>query len=299
MENNYYVERGYLVYKTDKNFKNYYQNYNNDYMDEEFGYDRQTIQNCTDKEIGYAIKSAYKFINENKSLNKPAYVVIQYIGKSDQNSLILNEDLLKDFHLSIKLSIGYFHNKIYSHFIDPWNNIDNYKANKDCIYEKEVLSDYTDPEIVQDIKMWRFAAKNYFIYNNLSFKPEANLQVLKFIANFLYSHALNCSYVEAMRRQFMAGYCYYFAHILNLAFKQGTVCRCGTIGHFVCEIDGIYYDIQGVNTSKCECYIPESDLPEYLIRDYLHIEPRHYNSLEEQKLFFSKYYEDHNIKYTI
>ena len=38
---------------------------------------------------------------------------------------------------------------------------------------------------------------------------------------------------EVIRHQFRAGYCYYFAHMLELAYPGGEVCLCYPFGHWI------------------------------------------------------------------
>ncbi len=99
--------------------------------------------------------------------------------------------------------------------------------------------------------------------------PTADTQVLQFIYNFLMHSGEENS--ETIRNQFRNGYCYYFAHMLQRAFNRGTVCVTAPIGHFVwMDENQVPYDIEGVNESDCDCYIPESFLGD-MVNDFLHV----------------------------
>lgn len=131
------------------------------------------------------------------------------------------------------------------------------------------------------IKHWREESKKNFMDDILKFHPEANKTVLQFIADFLYLHTMNPMQVELLRKQFHAGYCYYFAVMLKRAFERGTICVCGNIGHFVwVDTDGTPYDIEGVNETECDCYIPESYVGE-AVNDFLHVEGKDFNATKE------------------
>lgn len=101
-----------------------------------------------------------------------------------------------------------------------------------------------------------------FIYDNEEICAEADKEVLEFIARFLYQEGEENA--ETIRHLFRAGYCYYFALMLKEAFGRGQLCIAAPIGHIV-WVDGdwktgIPYDIEGVNTSDCEMYIPIEEL---------------------------------------
>lgn len=113
-----------------------------------------------------------------------------------------------------------------------------------------------------------------FVEEQLEYDPTAKLEVLWFIAGFMYK---NIPYTdtetssECIRYTFRAGYCYYFAHMLKTAFNRGQVCWCAPIGHIVwVDDDGMPYDIEGVNHSDCEYYIPEEFMKHH-VDDFKHI----------------------------
>lgn len=75
-----------------------------------------------------------------------------------------------------------------------------------------------------------------------------NRKVIEFIANILY-HSGDDNPVgnEGVYQLFAAGYCYYFASMLKMAFNRGTVCWHKGFGHIVwLDEDNIAYDIGGV-----------------------------------------------------
>lgn len=115
---------------------------------------------------------------------------------------------------------------------------------------------------------------NKFIEENLKYCPTANEQVLRFIADFMYHGVpeigLEAS-AESIRSTFRDGYCYYFAHMLKEAFNRGTVCWAAPYGHIVwVDTDGNPYDIEGVNFSDCQYYIPCSYIGEH-VNDFKHV----------------------------
>ena len=122
--------------------------------------------------------------------------------------------------------------------------------------------------------MWR----DEFVENQKNDFPEANKQVLYFIADFI-NHSGDG---EIMQNLFHNGYCYYFAHILKSAFKRGEVCLAAPYGHFVwMDENGVPYDIEGVNITEAEYYIPESFMGE-MVKDFLHIRGVEYKATKEE-----------------
>lgn len=70
--------------------------------------------------------------------------------------------------------------------------------------------------------------------------------VIRFIADILY-RTNSDEGIEAIYQLFAAGYCYYFANMLKLAFNRGTVCWHKGFGHIVwVDTDGIAYEIGGI-----------------------------------------------------
>lgn len=101
--------------------------------------------------------------------------------------------------------------------------------------------------------------------------PEADPAVLEFITDFVSHAAADEAQYEILRSTFRAGYCYYFAHMLELAFNRGCVCWAAPFGHIVwVDTDGVPYDIEGVNFGEQEYHIPERYLGGH-IRDFMRV----------------------------
>ena len=85
--------------------------------------------------------------------------------------------------------------------------------------------------------------------------------VVTFIANVLYKGAEESG---AIAELFGSGYCYYFACMLQDAFKRGTVCWILNRSHIVwLDIDGTAWDIYGVFDDYGEGeLVPISDMLE-------------------------------------
>lgn len=101
---------------------------------------------------------------------------------------------------------------------------------------------------------------NKFIQNNKNDVPNADSIVLEFIGDFLYRGSPDVlieDSVESVRSTFRAGYCYYFAEMLKLAFNRGCVCWAAPFSHIVwCDINGVAYDIEGVYFGEADYLIP-------------------------------------------
>jgi len=103
--------------------------------------------------------------------------------------------------------------------------------------------------------------------------------VLKFINKFYCHNGNNNEAKDILRKQFHAGYCYYFAVMIKEAFNRGEVCWCSGLSHIVwVDDDGTPYDIEGVNHSECEYYIPIKYMGEYI------------NAFKHSSLFSDYYY---------
>lgn len=137
------------------------------------------------------------------------------------------------------------------------------------------------------------------IKRNKEFDKEANEIVLRFIFEFLLHASKTMEDVEIVRSLFRAGYCYYFAQILNDAFNdQGEICWCAPYGH-ICWVDnnGVPYDIEGICTSEAVYYIPIGYL-ENSIMDFKRIPGRGYNASKTEVINIIRNYEDdHNLKH--
>lgn len=92
--------------------------------------------------------------------------------------------------------------------------------------------------------------------------------VLEFIDKFLFHEGAGNS--EVIRHLFHAGYCLYFAIMLQSAFLRGHICLAYPYGHIVwVDTNGIAYDIEGVCTDYKEL-IPIRYLEE-TIEDFMHV----------------------------
>lgn len=111
--------------------------------------------------------------------------------------------------------------------------------------------------------------------------------IKEFIEDFLtrqnnYITTDNNHAEEIIRHQFRAGYCYYFAKMLQIAYPNGRVCLAYPFGHFVYEYENKYYDIEGENKGDdVEYFIPESFIPANMLGDFLHNGTEHNTSKEE------------------
>lgn len=105
---------------------------------------------------------------------------------------------------------------------------------------------------------------NDMLYEQKKYYPDSNETVIRFIADFTCLGSpdvkVEDSY-ETIRSTFRAGYCYYFAHMLKLAFDRGCVCWTAPFSHFVwVDEDGMPYDIEGVYSGEADYLIPEEYL---------------------------------------
>ena len=95
---------------------------------------------------------------------------------------------------------------------------------------------------------------------------------------------------EIIRHQFRAGYCYYFAKILQIAYPNGKVCLAYPFGHFVYEYENKYYDIEGENQGEdVEYFIPESFIKKDMLGDFLHNGTEHNTFKEEIEMIKNKW----------
>lgn len=108
----------------------------------------------------------------------------------------------------------------------------------------------------------------------------ADPQVLGYI--FDAAHHCGDENEDVIHNFFRRGYCYYFAHMLQLAFRRGTVCVAAPLGHFVwMDENQIPYDIEGVNESECEAYIPEEFMGD-MVKDFLRVKGDYHNTTAEE-----------------
>lgn len=127
--------------------------------------------------------------------------------------------------------------------------------------------------------------KTKWIENQLQQFPKADKQVLKFIADIVY-HSGDGKPTETITHLFTAGYCYYFALMLQTAFQRGTICYAYYEGHIV-WLDGtsqekdIAYDIWGVN-KRWEYLIPIEKIRNG-IWDFMHVSGKQ-SEMEDQEI---------------
>lgn len=106
-----------------------------------------------------------------------------------------------------------------------------------------------------------FIARFHFFTNNkVMLKGERILQF--FFPQWYMEHL-----IHRISIHFRGGYCWYFAHMLHLAFHRGTVCWACPCSHFVwMDEDNVCWDIQGrVNVNEYSFFIPESYLPDDIL----------------------------------
>lgn len=76
---------------------------------------------------------------------------------------------------------------------------------------------------------------------------EADKQVIQFIADFIFQNDENGEPTGVISHVFSAGYCYYFANMLKIAFGRGEVCWSEGRSHIVwVDTNNIAYDVYGV-----------------------------------------------------
>lgn len=114
--------------------------------------------------------------------------------------------------------------------------------------------------------------RNDWVKRQMELYKKANEQVLNFIADFRFHCGIDSS--RTIEKLFSEGYCYYFAHMLQLAFGRGVVCYVFCENHFVwldgvSELTDTAYDICGVN-KRWEHLIPEDKLGD-IVLDFKHI----------------------------
>ena len=150
------------------------------------------------------------------------------------------------------------------------SNMDN---NKQQLKYKRIFKNFTSEYI--DLSV---LAEIQFVQANLKFCPKANKQVIYFIANFIYHCGVDADNI--IQEQFHAGYCLHFAILLKEMFPGGEICWCAPFGHMVYMYEDIPYDIEGVNSSDCDHYIPISFIKEG-IKDFMHIPGVSFNASQK------------------
>lgn len=134
-----------------------------------------------------------------------------------------------------------------------------------------------------------------FVSDQIKYTPEANKDILQFIAEIQYHSGTEEKETESIRMLFRAGYCYYFAMMLQDAFPGGTICWVAPFGHIVYQYHNIEYDIEGVYDGEADSFIPISMLGK-TIDDYRHIPGREYNATEQELANIQLRYEKERMK---
>lgn len=116
--------------------------------------------------------------------------------------------------------------------------------------------------------------KEDFIKRQLDFyngKLDVDADVLDFIASVYHHRMYGC---ESRRNLFRAGYCLYFALMLQRAFDRGEAVVTYPLGHVVWQDEnGVCYDIEGVydpGEHDVEELIPFFDIPEKFAAGFWH-----------------------------
>ena len=110
--------------------------------------------------------------------------------------------------------------------------------------------------------------KKEWLLNQYRNEPQADEEVLRFIANFVFhENSKNGKGMEAIKNLFSEDYCWHFAHMLKTVFGRGQI-YCTENGHHFAWRDtkttGIMlYDIIGIyHTHKI--LVPDEELEEGL-----------------------------------
>ena len=116
-------------------------------------------------------------------------------------------------------------------------------------------------------------------------------EVEKFINNFMDRPEAE---QKILRKQFMEGYCWHFAHMLQDTFDRGTVVWAAPFGH-ICwqDNDGKVYDIEGEYTGEAFYMIPEK-FTEMIVPgnmfDFKHIPDKIHNTDRNEMIKIIKAY---------
>lgn len=112
----------------------------------------------------------------------------------------------------------------------------------------------------------------------------ADPSVLGFITGMMSHAAGTEEEYEVLRRTFMDGYCWQFAHLLMDVFGRGEVCWAAPFSHFVwVDENGVAYDAEGINQGEQAHNIPESYLGEYA-EGFRHIPDRAVPAITQDKI---------------
>lgn len=98
-------------------------------------------------------------------------------------------------------------------------------------------------------------------------------KVLEWINRFVMHSCNTASDMNIMYDTFRAGYCYFFAHMLQDAFQRGTVCLAAPFSHWVWEdTDKQLYDIGGLYDGEALYFIPEEEYTLDDIDSFFHLD---------------------------
>ena len=123
------------------------------------------------------------------------------------------------------------------------------------------------------------------------------------ILQFFFPHWYMCHLTYRMSIHFRGGYCWYFAHMLRLAFNRGTVCWACPCSHFVwMDEDNVCWDIQGrVCNDEYSFFIPESYLPENILFTFQQTNYKEHDvekhTLDQFMQIVDNYVKDNNLTF--
>lgn len=193
------------------------------------------------------------------------------------------------------------HEPLYVNVNMPYCNIYGHVHNNPSYHTKSIRSHCVSVErisytpiaqecIQRDIVDCSICIHNFEKFRECQLSLNADPEVIDFIIDILTHNGMDTS--ECTRRLFRNGYCYYFAHMLGIAFRRGTVCWAAPFGHFVWKDDnGIAYDIEGIYQGEADYLIPE----EYMgksIYDFLHRKRKSFNATPDDIDKIIKHYEE-------
>lgn len=151
-----------------------------------------------------------------------------------------------------------------------------------------------------DDDYYRCISIDKFVYTDRYFEPSAvkewirdmrgtdnhSAEVSEFCNRFIRT-ACDCGVEwDALRKLYMAGYCYYFAMMLKAAFNRGEVYIAAPYGHVVWrDIDDRYYDIKGEYIGDAEAMIPVTD-PFCSIKDFKHLGKKDHLGASKEQIEF-------------
>lgn len=104
-------------------------------------------------------------------------------------------------------------------------------------------------------------------------KLGADKNVIAFIADIRFHNVFHVEIdksVETIRSLFEAGYCYYFAKMLEDVFPGGVICCCYPFSHIVYVYQRFAYDIGGISNAEYDMHVPIVELGDF-INDFRHL----------------------------